>query len=46
MKKFVRRLAALAVAIGFAIGAGAGPASADTSWGYVVKPKPPISVDR
>lgn len=44
MKRVVSRMAALIVAVGLAVGASAGPASADTSWGYFVKPS--ASVDR
>ena len=46
VKRVVRRLATVVVAVGLAIGAGIAPASADTSWGYVVKPDPKTSVDR
>lgn len=38
MKRLARRVAALVVAVGLAVGVTAVPASADTSWGYVVKP--------
>ena len=44
MKRVVRRMAVLVVAVGLAVGAGMAPASADTSWGYVVKPDPKTSV--
>ncbi|WP_275426272.1 hypothetical protein [Nocardioides daejeonensis] len=44
MQKFVRRVAALVVAVGLAVGIGAAPAQADTSWGYVIAPH--SNVDR